>query len=285
MKTYIHTFFISLFTLLAGSSIAYATVGGPTYVGSFTYSHDSESVYYTQITEGGRGCPPELKTISLDTGKIGTSFSCDQGESLATGDYQETLTKVTNEISKLTKDQKPLMPLSLPLNKISVDVSFVREEFAEGDPSMRIKSYFLAEVYQNERKIDEFEITGCSKDQPFTFAGYSIPGFEKKIILLSSTKGDCWEGGYTREQLHVVGGPLATLDTRFSTSEVKTLNAPLVPSESTLVVFEKDGKSTPTAPIATTSGQETSSSVKIILIIIAALVVGMVFGKLFTRKQ
>ncbi len=67
-----------------------------------------------------------------------------------------------------------------------------------------IKRNYIAKVYQGDKKVGEFTISGCKSDQPFNFAGYSIPGLEKKIVIVSSTVGDCWEGGYVYENIHII---------------------------------------------------------------------------------
>ncbi len=227
--------------VVLGARTAEATVGGPTFVGSFSYNPENESVYYVLQSQDGRGCPPLLQSISLADEAVTTELSCDEAEGLAGEEYSNQ-DRVFQKISEITEGFKYLSPISLSKNGVDVEVAFVESETLEDSPDFVIRSLFSAVVYQDGQKIDEFEIIGCSVDQPFSFAGYAIPGFEKKIVLLSSTKGDCWEGGYTYERLHVIGG-LSVLDRASSGNEYKSHASALVPSAGTLVVFEKEAVS------------------------------------------
>lgn len=225
---------LSVFLLLLSISIftttkVNATVGGEIVIWDFKYNPVDESVYYMNASYGGRGCPPELMKTSLNSEKSTVLFSCDQAEKLG-------FEKVNSEIDKITKDFKPLTTLNLKTNNISVDVKFVKSENYSSEVNEIVRRYFTASIYQNSKKIKEFPITGCSLDQPFTFQGYSIPGFDKKIVMIMSAKGDCFEGGYIYETLHVVGG-VDNLDKTPSGNFFKT-TSPLTPNEGNLVVYE-----------------------------------------------
>lgn len=214
---------------------AFATVGGPTYIYNFKYNPLNESVYYIAQDQGGRGCPPELFKLSLNTGKSQVDYSCDQGEKL---EVQDTFSAVDAEINKITNSFKYLIPINLKTNRISVDVSFVDYEKLSPELDEVKNANFIASVYQDNKKIIDLPIKGCNLEQPFVFGGYTIPGFDKKIVLLLSTKGDCFEGGYINETLHVVGG-VSNLDKTQLTNFYKDPEA-LVPNEGTLVVFEPE---------------------------------------------
>jgi hypothetical protein len=214
-----------------------ATVGGPTFIHSFKYNPANESVYYIRVSEGGKGCPPALMKISLNTGKVETVFSCSDGEKLITNENYNTNPAV-NEINKIIKDFKPLTQLNLKENKISIDVNFINSEKYSSELPEILRSNFTGLVYQNEKKVNEIPITGCGKGQPFTFAGYAIPGFEKKIMLLLSTKGNCFEGGYTGESLYVIGG-VNDLNKKYYTNYIKSTSE-LAPSDGTLTIYEGD---------------------------------------------
>lgn len=274
------------FAVLVGATTAHATVGGPTLIGSFSYNPENESVYYILESQDGRGCPPSLRNISLASEAITTELSCNEGEDLIGSDYSNQ-NGVFQRISEMTQGFKYLNPINLSKNDIAVDVNFVESETLEGSPEFIIRSQFVAEVYQGGKKIDGFEIQGCDVDQPFSFAGYAIPGFEKKIILLSSTKGDCWEGGYSFERLHVIGG-LSVLDRTSSGNEYKSQASALVPGAGTLVVFEKDA-----APVETSVGTTTPDSLEgdsgvprgTIAIAVAALLLGIFVGRLYFPRR
>lgn len=229
--------FLIILEVLFISNYAVATVGGPTLVHSFKYNPVDESVYYVVNSESGRGCPPELMKISLNSGKSQVVLSCDEGEKLIERNSSEFST-VYAEIEKRTQNFKFLTPINLKDNRISIDISFINYEKISPEIDEIKNANFVASVYQDNKKIVDLPISGCNLEQPFIFAGYAIPGFEKKIILLSSTKGDCWEGGYIYENLHVVGGVNNLNKTGFNF--YKNQN-PLIPNEGTLVVFESEG--------------------------------------------
>jgi hypothetical protein len=271
----------SIFVLTLFASTTLATVGGPTYIGFFTYNSADESVYYVQNSQSGRGCPPELKKISLATKEVTTSFSCDQGEALVgRGNYTEGLALARDRINQITTSFKDITPISLPKNNIRIDVTFVRSEKTDPSVDWTTMSHFVAKVYQGNTKVDEFPITGCTIEQPFTFAGYTVPGFDKKIILLSSTKGDCFEGGYISERLHVVGG-VDGLNKEYS-GQYKSDQSPLIPDESNIVLFERDSVNLSETPVTPTTSRTTSVT---ILLVVIALGLGVIVGKNFKVKK
>lgn len=273
---------LTLAILIFTSHTASATVGGPTYIHSLTYNPKDESVYYIENALNGRGCPPVLKKISLNTAKIDTVYSCDEGEKLS--DYNQAIIK----INAITKGFKNLSQISLPSNAIEVDVDFVKNSSTEY-PEVK---EFEAQIFQNKTKLTAQAITGCLLEQPFSFAGYAIPGFNAKIIMISSAKKDCFEGGYIGELPIVVGG-VANLDKNYANANNKSDNA-LASSSGTLTVYEKDTVAPYVAP-ATTTATETTATIpdepeegSNLLIrsiqILAILGLGVLIGKVIKRK-
>ena len=255
-----------------------ATVGGPTFIYDFKYNPSNESVYYTLYSESGRGCPPLLMKMSLNSGKIDTVFSCDEGEKLIEGNgYQ--FNPVNAAIDKITGNFKRLIPINLKSNKIAADVVFVNHENIMPDVPEITKANFTISIFQDGKKITDFKRVGCNVDQPFVFEGYAIPGFDKKIVLLLSSKGDCWEGGYINESLHVVGG-VSNLDKTYLNS-YKGASA-LVPNEGTLVVYESESVSNPvevpSEPVKTSPSKRSAYA-------IIAVILGLGLGYLFGRKN
>ena len=72
------TFLTPIFTV----NNVLATVGGPTFIYDFRYNPLDESVYYIKQDFGGRGCPPELIRLSLNSGKTDIAYSCSEGEKI-----------------------------------------------------------------------------------------------------------------------------------------------------------------------------------------------------------
>jgi hypothetical protein len=291
MKTNKSKFIVTLLSIifpLLLSSPAHATVGGPTYIGNFKYNKADESIYFITNSYSGRGCPPMLDKISLVNEVVSSVISCTQGEDLLSnrGNLSDT-SVIYEEINGITAQAKGLTSISLPKNNVEIDIKFVREEKLSEDDYV-IKNHFVATVFQNGRKIDEFPLTGCSLDQPFTFAGYSIPGFEKKIIIVSSAKTDCWEGGYVGESIHVID-EIENLD-KTQVGDWKSENIPLVPNEGTRVVYEKDSISpTPiSTPVETNNGSsipQPNFNKNMIWILVIVLIVGIGLGYLLKKKN
>ncbi|MDO8575234.1 MAG: hypothetical protein Q7R78_00835, partial [bacterium] len=197
-------------------------------------------------------------------------------------------------ISELTNGFKDLTPINLKTNKISIDVNFVDYKKFSGDETMIESANFIAFVYQNDKKIADLPIKGCNLEQPFTFAGYAIPGFNKKMILLLSTKGDCWEGGYINETLNIVAN-LDSLNRVGYYNSYKGTSA-LALNEGTVTVIESDKvdikndtndtvitDDIPNTPISK-SPQNNFSILTIIIAVIMALVVGIFFGNYSSKK-
>lgn len=236
--------------ILVFLSSVFATVGGPTYIYNLKYNPVDESVYFISNSYSGRGCLPELMKISLNTNNTEDVYPCDKGENF--GNQQ-----VNADISKITNDFKDLQTISLKDNRIEIDVSFVNYEKFSPEIDEIKDANFIASVYQDGKKIIDLPVKGCNLEQPFIFGGYSIPGFEKKIILLLSTKGNCFEGGYTNETLHVVGG-INNLDKTYTYNSMKESSG-LVPSEATLVVFESQNIKKETPGVINTELSENTS--------------------------
>lgn len=284
---------ILLLTIIAISSLpsaTFATVGGPTYVYALKYNPADESVYYTQISQSGRGCPPELWKVSLNTGNKVVVFSCSDGEAILNQSGGYDFNPVNTKIDNLVKNFKDLTPISLPKNTLAIDVNFISTEKLTPQDDWILRSHFTANVYQGTTEIVNFPITGCNIAQPFTFAGYAIPGFDKKIILLLSTKNDCFEGGYISETLHVTGG-LNNLDKTYANDSFKN-PSPLLPSESTLIVFEKDTPNFLTKTETTADGDEdviennnneAFSLPNLVTVAIISILAGIILGK-FIKK-
>ncbi len=288
MKTTLSNIALIAILSLGFINTAHATTGGPNFIYDFKYNHADESVYFTRSDQSGRGCPPELFKISLETRNSSIVYTCDMGEAIVNQSNNYNYDLVRQAIQNITNTFKPLTVIDLKKNNIEIDLQFVKEEKYQGDDSVRSRT-FKGVVYQNNQKVDEFILSGCSIDQPFIFQGYAIPGFEKKIMILSSTRSDCVEGGYIGESIKVVGG-VDNLDKSYAQYNYKSASA-LVASESTLIVFEADTVSTTTeteTPEENNPGAtETTSKRAIYTTIVSVILVlgaGFLIGQKMNRK-
>lgn len=279
MRTKIFFTFLSIFIL--SPFFTNATVGGPTTINDFKYNRTDESIYYILNSYSGKGCPPMLYKIGLESEKNDAVYSCEEGFEFLQSNPQSPIYTQFNEI---TNGFKNLTPIHLKDNGIEIDVNYKGE--GETNPVAESKRVEVV-VYQNGNKIDEFQTTSCNLDQPFIFEGYQIPGFEKKIILLMSAKRNCFEGGYIEETLYVINN-VSNLDKTRTTNFYKTHEI-LTPDESSLIVFEPNTIKKDNIGNKNEIGQgakkESGNQVLLMSIIsVAFLLTGLFFGKLIYKK-
>jgi hypothetical protein len=222
--------------------VAHATVGGPTYLYNLKYNSADTSVYFVIDSKSGRGCPPILRKISLETFAASTVLSCDQAESL-------TLEQVNAEIFGAIGNLKDLTQINLQNNGIHIEITKEKEEYLSDD--FLLKTNYVADVYQHAEHLGAIRITGCKNDQPFLFGGYAVPGLNKKIIILLSAKSDCMEGGYINEILYPVNG---TIEDRSPAGSIQKIDAPLTAEDGTITVYAASND------IDTTVGGNTSGN-------------------------
>lgn len=287
MNKILYTFGCLLFVLISLSIGAqvYATVGGPTYIGQLRYNPQDQSVYFIKQSLSGRGCPPVLIKLSLITGKEETVYSCDDGERLSPN--YDTGQSALTEINKIIADYKYLSQIDLKTNNISIDVNHLNDEKFNPQDDYIKNANFIASIYQGETKLADLSITGCNKEQPFTFAGYAIPGLNKKIVLLLSTKSDCFEGGYIGESLYVIGN-IDNLNRNSNANAYKDSSA-LSPNEGTLVIFEPDKIK---SEITNTTKEDRPSLFtydlelyNVIIIALISIFIGIILGRSFTLRK
>ncbi len=239
-------------------SEVFATVGGPTFVYDLKFDPKTETIYYTEQSLSGKGCPPELKSIKVVSGDKGTVYSCD--ESFVFSDSDQ---RINERINVFTSEMKILSSINLKKNNIEVLIKELNVEKIE--ESFVVKTNFTATILQNGKKVDEIAVSGCKTEQPFIIDGYHIPEDNNKVLLLISTKNDCYEGGYIGESLHVISGVKIVDETHINTYKT---NSALVPNEGSLIVYGND-----TAKVST-SFNRTS-----IVVGIFALIIGIIGGR------
>ncbi|MFA6315359.1 MAG: hypothetical protein WC648_03290 [Candidatus Paceibacterota bacterium] len=257
-------------SLCAIAGIAYATVGGPTLVYDMKYDTKTNSIYFTEQDFGGKGCPPELKAISVKDNVGRVVLSCDDG---LAKDHSK-------ELIAMTENFAPLIPVSLKKNGITASIEAVGVEKIEED--WIIKTNFIAHIFQDNKNVANIPISGCNLEQPFIIDGYRIPGQMDKMVLLVSTKGDCFEGGYIRESLNVISGVKQIEDSY--TNTYKT-NSPLVPNDGSLIIYAK-ASSGDVSPSPTDNDQELIgsnnnkySSTVLVICALIALILGVLIGR------
>lgn len=192
-----------MFAVLLVGGTALATVGGPTYISSIAFNAKENSVYYIVHDNGGRGCPPIIHKVNVATGTHSEVKSCDQLESEDVHS-EEGRQKYNQFIHDTVTVLPALGSVSLSKNRIDVQVKSLRAEFMEGFEEP-VWWNFEARIAQDGKEIKKINFRGCAKDQPHIFEGYMVPNSGKMAILISN-KGDCFEGGYVKESLHLISG-------------------------------------------------------------------------------
>ncbi len=223
------------------SNDAFATVGGPTYLYDLKYDAQSRSVFYVSQDQGGRGCPPFLYSMSLDTGAEKTIYGCEDTKPGAIRN---------NEISAYTSSFSHLDAVDLKKNKVTVDL--IQKGIEKSEDGYVMKVNVVANVYQNGVKKAEIPMTSCGAEYPFVIGGYGIQGINDKLALIFSGKSDCFEGGYTFEKLRIVG--LQTMNGSYTNAPYKD-NSALAPNEGNLVAYVREEAKT-NVPSGTQNGMQ-----------------------------
>ncbi|HCC84641.1 MAG TPA: hypothetical protein DEP87_03080 [Candidatus Pacebacteria bacterium] len=232
---------------------------------------------------GGKGCPSIIHAISLTNVQDTEVKTCDEVFQQFFKNYsEENQNKYSQFIYDTYQNLSYLGSVSLKKNNIGVNVEFISENVAEdGEVYWR---EFDAIISQDGKSLTRTRFRGCSKDQPHIFEGYRIPNTDSMAILISN-KGDCFEGGYVNESLHVIKG-IKYYDTNIvrsikeeSATEPNTGNM-VVYATSKDVVNDNNANST-----STTSPVPQKNSVAEIILMVTIFVVGTTLGYVVGRKS
>jgi hypothetical protein len=219
------TTFVAVSIFIGTASIANATVGGELLVSGVHYNTQTKSVIYSLQDNGGRGCPPSLLALNSVTGQSKTIFDCDSKLSSAYQTYEA-------RNADYVKNFQPVSPVNIKKLGLGVTLTKLSEE-KMGDENWIVRTMFRMTVTQNGLKMYEKDISGCSVEQPWVIGGYVAQDLKNKLILLVSGKGDCFEGGYVTESLHIVP---AVID-GFQYINAYKGSWPLIPTIGNLVVY------------------------------------------------
>ncbi|MEK6809484.1 MAG: hypothetical protein AABY40_02320 [Nanoarchaeota archaeon] len=265
-------FVVALFLLATANNVS-ATVGGPTTIDRLSYKSSENSLYYVVNDGGGRGCPPIIEKLNLSTKERTQVKTCNEIESTYYRD-ENSATSYNQFIEDTFKYPavKALPIISLTKNNISILVEYVGEhKFDE----YNVSSDFRATILQGNQKKGAIDFIGCYKDQPDVFKGYIIPDTNKMVLEISRI-GDCFEGGYTKDDVYILED-ISYQDT----DPVGYYNYSSEPGvhRGNLVVFAQDNKTVTNIPSETeTTGKNNFASLWWIPALILGLVVGFIVG-------
>ena len=266
-------FVVTLLLLTAANNVS-ATVGGPTTIDRISHNAKENSLYYIVHDGGGRGCPPIIEKLNLATKERTQVKSCDEIESTYYRD--ESSAAAYNQFIEDTfkyPDVKNLPIISLSNNNISIIVEYVGEHrFDEYNAS----ADFRATIFQDNQKKGAIDFIGCYKDQPNVFKGYIIPDTDKMTLEISRI-GDCFEGGYTKDDIYVLD------DINFQDANLvgyyNYSSEPGVYRGNLVVVAQDSSKAVNSVPSETTTTEKNNPThIWWILALISGLVVGFIVG-------
>lgn len=175
-----------------------ATVGGPTLIDSIQYSSANKSqIIYEELSYSGKGCPPGITLMNLQTSARTKLASCNDADWMNSTSYNAKLENILASYPSLLKH------IDLGKNNISAQITITGRKSATEQNYFLESTDFRLDVFQNGEKKASYTYSGCSTSQLHVIEGYIIPNVNT-LVLLVSTKGDCFEGGYTRETLYTV---------------------------------------------------------------------------------
>ncbi|MDP3993611.1 MAG: hypothetical protein Q8P75_01345 [bacterium] len=115
---------------------------------------------------------------------------------------EEGMQKYSQFIADTYQNLSYLGSVSLKKNNINVQVEFLSEHIEDG---YTFWSEFRAILTQDNKEVAKVDFRGCANEQPHIFEGYMIRNSDAMAILISN-KGDCFEGGYVKEDLRIIKG-------------------------------------------------------------------------------
>lgn len=227
-------FFVFFFGL--GITNVGATVGGPSLVYNLRTNVEAREVVYDFHGLDGKGCPPEVFSLNLETGELRVVADCDDPE------YEAAYA------ASIVAYPIPLARMHLPYNQVSAKASVLREIEVNPD-NFAGGTEFGLDLFQVEKKIAAFTYFGCYPNQPHILEAYGTAD-ESVAVIVVSTIGDCFEGGYIRERVFVAKGLTSLYD--YSLGEGRKTATPAVvdadAETGNIVVFaSKAATATPSA--------------------------------------
>lgn len=184
--------------LLFNATTAHGTVGGPTLIESLQYSSASkQNIIYQLQSYSGKGCPEEIYSLNVATGAKQGLITCNDPDFANPSAYNSKLESLLAQYPSL------LRHLDLSKNKITGQVTVTGEKKFEPEAGYFGGTDFRLDIFQDRILKGSATYSGCSRDQIHIVEGHVIPNYNSLIVLVS-TKGDCFEGGYANEKLYVI---------------------------------------------------------------------------------
>ncbi len=186
-----------------------ATVGGPITISEVRTNADGSEVIYVEQNMGGRGCPPEIYKLDLASGAKSLLVSCNESEQ--------------NKVAYDAKFAETLAQFPVALNSVELlslntraQVNVTREVKEDLANNVFARTDFKVDILRNDQKLRTLEYSGCKPDQAHEFKIYPLTNPEK-LLIKSTSIGDCFEGGYSVDLIHLVNVPTSSNETATTT--------------------------------------------------------------------
>ncbi len=189
--------FVIVSIYLSNPNTSQATVGGPEYISNIQGKNGSTEIIYEINSYSGRGCRPTIVTEDTVTGIKKILLPCDKSEKLSDNDF------LIEEEVLLSGYPTVLDRIDLNKNKITAVITSAIEEKYDPSNGKFGKTDFDVDIYQDGVRKTSIKYQGCKPDQSHVINGYRMLN-NKSIVLVVSTIGDCFEGGYTEQRIFVV---------------------------------------------------------------------------------
>lgn len=273
-KTMKHTAFITTGLLIFATTLfphpAHATVGGPTFVERLSFNQKDNSIYYVLNNQSGRGCPPEIMKIDTASGERTTIASCDFIEKKYSQNGGLDFSAYNTFVETVFSETIPLEKINLEKNNVSAQITYTGPITQSEE---NISSGFEINVAQENSPKETLNFIGCHKNQPAVLTGYAIPK-TNKIALVLSRIGDCFEGGYTKDDVYLLSN-IAIIDGS-PTQYRNVYSGPRV-QEGDVVVYPNK------LPLVQPAAKTENTLTQLVIPLIISFIFGAVFG-FFIRK-
>ena len=263
-----------------------ATTGGPTYISEIAFSTSSNSIFYIENDNSGRGCLPIIHKLDLTTLKNLELKTCTEIEQEFLNDKYEEGVQLNNQfISETFENLSYLHSVNLKKNNIKIIINFLSEYIEDG---FAYWSEFSATIIQDNKEISKINFRGCTKAQPHIFEGYMVPNSDALAILISN-KGDCFEGGYINESLHLIKNIKY-----YDTSVIRSFKdrAPSEPNLGNVVVYASLDSEINSERIENNATNKSENNynwrkyyIHDLLLAIIVLILGFIIGIYFGKKS
>ncbi|MCF7835045.1 hypothetical protein K9M48_03230 [Candidatus Gracilibacteria bacterium] len=209
--------------ILSCLGISWATVGGPTIIDNIYYDQTSNSIRYSQSFYNGLG-GSKIFQYGLDNKQ--------KQQITQLGDMEFMENRLMSDLDQLNNYfiNQGFTPLKeFQLDKLAIKISLKLDHFNQiqdnesfqiiqvapydyiDNPENYMMSGYVSSygrintIYLGDQILSQIPISTCRLD-PINFRGMGLENLDTTLIIVSSAKKDCREGGYLGEEAHIIDG-------------------------------------------------------------------------------